>query len=79
MKKNAVGRILYQKIPAKSRIASLHIPARIICLLLALLMGAPGALAAMYTIRHKTRKPVFTVLVPGMLLLQAVVYGLMTF
>ena len=38
VKKNAVGRILYQKIPAKSRIASLHIPARIICLLLALLI-----------------------------------------
>ena len=37
-KKNAVGRILYQKVPAKSRIASLHIPARIVCLLLALLI-----------------------------------------
>ena len=38
MKKNAVGRILYQKAPAKGRIASLHIPARIVCLLLALLI-----------------------------------------
>lgn len=38
MKKNAVGRILYQKVPVKSKIASLHIPARIICLLLALLV-----------------------------------------
>lgn len=38
MKKNAVGRILYQKVPAKSKLASLHIPARIICLLLALLI-----------------------------------------
>ena len=38
MKKNAVGRILYQKVPVKSRLASLHIPARIICLLLALLI-----------------------------------------
>lgn len=38
MKKNAVGRILYQKAPIKSRLASLHIPARIICLLLALLV-----------------------------------------
>ncbi len=38
MKKNAVGRILYQKVPAKSRLASLHIPARIVCLLLALLV-----------------------------------------
>ena len=38
MKKNAVGRILYQKIPVKSRLASWHIPARIICLLLALLI-----------------------------------------
>ncbi len=38
MKKNAVGRILYQKVPVKSRFASLHIPARIVCLLLALLI-----------------------------------------
>jgi hypothetical protein len=38
MKKNAVGRILYQKVPAKSRLASWHIPARIVCLLLALLV-----------------------------------------
>ena len=38
MKKNAVGRILYQKVPVKSRLASWHIPARIICLLLALLV-----------------------------------------
>jgi hypothetical protein len=38
VKKNAVGRILYQKVPAKSRLASWHIPARIICLLLALLI-----------------------------------------
>ena len=38
MKKNAVGRILYQKAPAKSRFASWHIPARIVCLLLALLI-----------------------------------------
>ncbi len=38
MKKNAVGRILYQKVPVKSRLASLHIPARIVCLLLALIV-----------------------------------------
>ena len=38
MKKNAVGRILYQKVPVKSRLASWHISARIICLLLALLV-----------------------------------------
>lgn len=38
MKKNAVGRILYQKVPVKSRFAAMHIPARIICLLLALLI-----------------------------------------
>ena len=38
MKKNAVGRILYQKVPAKSRLASWHIPARIVCLLLSLLI-----------------------------------------
>ncbi len=38
MKKNAVGRILYQKVPVKSRFAAMHIPARIVCLLLALLV-----------------------------------------
>lgn len=38
MKKNAVGRILYQKVPVKSKLASLHIPARIVCILLALLI-----------------------------------------
>ena len=38
MKKNAVGRILYQKIPARTRLASWHIPARIVCLVLALLV-----------------------------------------
>ncbi len=38
MKKNAVGRILYQKEPVKSRLASWHIPARIVCLLLALIV-----------------------------------------
>lgn len=38
MKKNAVGRILYQRVPVKSRFAAMHIPARIVCLLLALLI-----------------------------------------
>jgi hypothetical protein len=38
VKKNAVGRILYQKVPVKSRIASWNLPARIICLLLALIV-----------------------------------------
>ena len=38
MKKNAVGRILYQRVPVKSRLASWHIPARIVCLFLALLI-----------------------------------------
>jgi len=40
-------------------------------LLLALLMGAPGALVAMYTLRHKTLKLKFTLLVPLFLILQA--------
>lgn len=43
-------------------------------LLLALLMGAPGALLAMYTLRHKTLKPKFTVTVPACLILQAAVF-----
>jgi hypothetical protein len=36
MKKNAVGRILYQKEPIKRRISALQIPVRLLCLLLAL-------------------------------------------
>ncbi len=43
-------------------------------LLLALLMGAPGALTAMYTIRHKTLKLKFTIPVPAFLILQAAVF-----
>jgi len=54
MKKNAVGRILYQKVPVRSRLASWHIPARIVCLLLALLIWltvtALGANAAQLTL-----------------------------
>ncbi len=38
MKKNVVGRVLYQKEPARGRLASLHIPARVLCLLLALII-----------------------------------------
>ena len=38
MKKNAVGRILYHKEPAKRRVSSWHIPVRLLCLLLALLI-----------------------------------------
>jgi len=40
-------------------------------LLLALAFGAPGALIAMYTVRHKTLKPKFTITVPVFLILQA--------
>lgn len=43
-------------------------------LLLALLMGAPGALIAMYTLRHKTLKAKFTIPVPAFLILQAAVF-----
>ena len=43
-------------------------------LLLAFLMGAPGALIAMYTLRHKTLKAKFTVSVPAFLILQAAVF-----
>lgn len=39
-------------------------------LLLALAFGAPGALLAMYSVRHKTLKPKFTVSVPAFLVLQ---------
>ncbi|MBQ1257240.1 MAG: DUF1294 domain-containing protein [Clostridia bacterium] len=43
-------------------------------LLLALFMGAPGALIAMRTLRHKTLKARFTISVPAFLVLQAVVF-----
>lgn len=43
-------------------------------LLLALLMGAPGALIAMYTLRHKTLKAKFTIPVPAFLVLQAAIF-----
>ncbi len=39
-------------------------------LLLALFMGAPGAMAAMFTLRHKTLKRKFTLPVPAFLILQ---------
>lgn len=42
-------------------------------LLMALLFGAPGALAGMRGTRHKTRKPAFSVGVPLMLVLQVLV------
>ena len=43
-------------------------------LLLALFMGAPGALIAMRTLRHKTLKARFTISVPAFLVLQAVIF-----
>ncbi|MBE6590363.1 MAG: hypothetical protein E7643_09325 [Ruminococcaceae bacterium] len=38
MKKNAVGRVLMHKESGGKRVSSLHIPARLFCLLLALLI-----------------------------------------
>ena len=43
-------------------------------LLLSLFMGAPGAMAAMFTLRHKTLKAKFTVSVPIFLALQALAF-----
>ncbi len=46
----------------------------------ALLGGSIGALAGMYTFRHKTRHPKFTIGIPLILLLQAglLIYFLLT-
>lgn len=41
-------------------------------LLLCALFGAPGALLGMGVFHHKTRKPLFRVLVPALLVLDAV-------
>ncbi len=38
MKKNAVGRVLIRKEPVKRRISALHIPARLLCLALAVII-----------------------------------------
>lgn len=38
MKKNAVGRVLAHKEPVGRRISALHIPARLLCLLLAVVI-----------------------------------------
>ena len=38
MKKNAVGRVLLQKESGKKRVSALHLPARFLCLLLALVI-----------------------------------------
>lgn len=42
-------------------------------LLTALFLGAPGALIAMYTWRHKTKKPIFFIGVPLLLLINIAV------
>lgn len=43
-------------------------------LLLAFFMGAPGALIAMHTLRHKTLKIRFTIFVPAFFILQAAIF-----
>ena len=53
----------------KAKRGAWRVPERTL-LLLALLMGAPGALAGMRLFRHKTRHLGFTVLVPLFLALQ---------
>ena len=66
----------YDKMQAKR--GGWRIPEKTL-LLLSLCMGAPGALAGMYTLRHKTLKPKFTVTVPATLILQVVVFCLIAF
>lgn len=41
-------------------------------ILMAVLLGAPGALVGMYLFRHKTQKPKFSIGVPLILVAQAV-------
>ena len=66
----------YDKMQAKR--GGWRIPEKTL-LLLSLLMGAPGALAGMYTLRHKTLKPKFTITVPATLVLQIAIFCLIAF
>lgn len=62
----------YDKRQAKA--GGWRVPERTL-LLLALAFGAPGALAGMRVMHHKTLKKRFTVTVPALLVLQLVLLG----
>ena len=66
---NALGLIImhYDKYLAKNNMW--RIPERTL-LTIAVIGGSPGCLMGMYTARHKTKKPKFSVGIPVLLILQ---------
>lgn len=70
---NALVFALYGLDKWKARRGRWRIPEETL-LWLALLGGAAGALLAIYLVRHKTKKPVFALGVPAMLIAQVGLY-----
>lgn len=64
--------LLYGADKRKARKSRWRIPEKVL-ILSALALGALGAFLGMYAFRHKTRKPLFKIGVPCMLILQAAV------
>lgn len=68
---NVITFLVYGEDKRRARKNKWRIPEKTL-LLLALLGGAPGALAGMQVFRHKTRKNLFRIGVPCILVLQIV-------
>ncbi len=68
---NAAGFLLMLIDKAKARKNAWRIPERTL-MLLAAVGGSIGCLLGMYTVRHKTRHPKFTIGIPLLLALQAI-------
>lgn len=69
---NVFAFLLYGADKRRARKNRWRIPEKML-ILSALALGAPGALLGMYAFRHKTRKPLFKIGVPCILILQAAV------
>lgn len=69
---NATGFILMLLDKQRARKKRWRIPERTL-MTLALLGGSLGCLIGMYTVRHKTRHPKFTIGIPLILLLQTAI------
>ncbi len=69
---NAAGFILMLADKAKARKKKWRIPEATL-MTVAALGGSVGSLVGMYTVRHKTRHPKFTIGIPAILVVQIVV------